>query len=324
MPDTATLDPMIRAGFTPCSLGTWPTPLEGAPALAAELGLAELWLKREDRSSPRYGGSKVRGLEFLLAGAHPGEVCVTIGGTGSTHCLATAVHSRALGLRTVLAQFPQPDTDPARATARAASGYADVVVRSASRAGFPLALLRAWLAAGRLGRRRWIPGGGAHPRGVLGQLLGTLELAGQTPGPPDAIVLPLGSGGTAAGVALGLSALGWQTRVIAVRVAPRIAANAWRVAWLAHATRRLLADRHIPLPAPHAVTVVDGVGGGYGHPTVAGEAARTLAARHGLTLDSTYGAKAFAALRRPPVCNCRRVVFWHTFAEPPLMPEGGA
>ena len=324
MPDTATLARIIRVGFAPCSLGAWPTPLEGAPALAADLGLAELWLKREDRSSPRYGGSKVRGLEFLLAGAPAGLACVTMGGTGSTHCLATAVHARALGLRTVLAQFAQPDTDLARATDRAALGHADVVLRSRSRAGFPLALLRAWVAAGRLGPRRWIPAGGAHPLGVLGHFLAALELADQLPGPPDAIVLPLGSGGTAAGVALGVSTLGWHTRVIAVRVAPRIAANGWRVSRLVHATRRLLADRDVPLPAPRAVMVVDGLGPGYGHPSAAGESVRAVAARHGLILDSTYGAKAFAALRRPPADDCRRIVFWHTFAEPVRLPEAGA
>jgi len=40
-----------------------------------------------------------------------------------------------------------------------------------------------------------------------------------------------------------------------------------------------------------------------------------LAARHGVTLDPTYGAKAFAALRALPP-GFRRVVFWHTFAAP--------
>jgi len=60
---------------------------------------------------------------------------------------------------------------------------------------------------------------------------------------------------------------------------------------------------------------VDGVGPGYGHPTPAGEEARELAARHGVTLDSTYSAKAFAALAALPA-GFRRVMFWHTFAAP--------
>jgi D-cysteine desulfhydrase len=145
-----------------------------------------------------------------------------------------------------------------------------------------------------------------------------LELGGQVAEPPDCIVVPLGTGGTAAGVALALAALGWPTRVVAVRVAPRIVGNRRRTMRLAAGTRRLLA-RHgvaLPLPVPGSITVVNGVGKGYGHPTPEGEAARRLASQHGLTLDSTYGAKAFAFLMQRATRNVQRVVFWHTFAVP--------
>lgn len=310
----------IRAAFAPSHLGSWPTPLEAAPGLAAALGLQALWCKREDRSSPRYGGNKVRGLEFLLAGLPPGSACVTIGGTGSTHCLATAVHAAAGGAHAVLAQFPQPDTEWARVVARAVTRYAAAVVRAPSLIAFPAAVWRAWGIARRYGPRRWIPGGGAHPRAVIGHALAALELASQCDEPPDAVVLPLGTGGTAAGIALGLAALAWPTRIVAVRVAPRPVATLWRTVWLAHRARRLLARRGTVLPAPRAPVVVDGVGAGYGHPTPAGEAARTLAAQHGLVLDSTYGAKAFALLAQRATWGGQRIVFWHTFAPPPPEP----
>lgn len=316
MEDTITLTHKIRGAFAPRSLGAWPTALDSVPALAAAAGLDALWLKREDRSSSRYGGSKVRGLEFLLAGAAPGTACVTIGGTGSTHCLATAVHATACGVRVVLAQFPQPAAEWARAVASAASRHAAAVFRAPSRAVFPLTVLRAWRHAGRLGPRHWITGGGAHPRAVLGHLLAALELEAQLPAPPDAIILPLGTGGTAAGIALGVAALGWPTQVIAVRVAPVVVANRWRTAWLAHRARKLAGQRGVPLPAPCSPVVLDGLGPGYGHPTAAGEAARRLAAEHGLTLDSTYGGKAFAFLVQRATCNVQRIVFWNTFAPP--------
>jgi 1-aminocyclopropane-1-carboxylate deaminase/D-cysteine desulfhydrase-like pyridoxal-dependent ACC family enzyme len=306
----------IRSAFAPMHLGTWPTPLEAVPGLAAAVGVEALWLKREDRSSPRYGGNKVRGLEFLLADLPPAAVCVTIGGTGSTHCLATAVHVAACGARAVLTQFPQPETPWARAVAAAAGRHATVVVRARSRAALPFALLRAWRLAGRIGRRRWIPGGGAHPRAVLGHVLAALELAPALDRPPDAVVVPLGTGGTAAGIVLGLAALRWPTRVIAVRVAPAIVANGWRVARLASGARRLLATRGVPLPAPRLPVIVNGLGAGYGHPTSAGESARVLAARHGLVLDSTYGAKAFAVIAKRETGTVQRLVFWHTFAAP--------
>src|SRR3989442_7576842 len=82
--DPERLTRKIRAALAPCSLGQWPTPLEPVPpALARALGLEALWVKREDRSSPRYGGDKGGRLEFLLAGAPPGSVFVARGGSRS-------------------------------------------------------------------------------------------------------------------------------------------------------------------------------------------------------------------------------------------------
>jgi 1-aminocyclopropane-1-carboxylate deaminase/D-cysteine desulfhydrase-like pyridoxal-dependent ACC family enzyme len=316
--DAAAFGTKIRKAARPCSLGVWPTPLESAPALARATGAAALWLKREDQA----GGNKVRGLEFLLADARPDTVFVTVGGTGSTHCLATAVHCRRLGQRIVLAQFPQPDTDASRAVATATARVADLVIRARTPAGLPLAVARAWFRARRLGAPRWIPGGGAHPRAVLGHLLAALELAGQLDAPPDAIVVPLGTGGTAAGIALGVAWLGWPTRVVAVRVAPHLIANRWRTTRLARQAAHLLEawDPQFRIPRPSGsplghsalrIQVVNGLGVGYGHPTPAGERARLIAAEHGLRLDPTYGAKAFAAMPMQ-----QRVVFWHTFAWP--------
>jgi len=320
--DPERLNRKIRAALAPCSLGQWPTPLEpGTPALAHALGLEALWVKREDRSSPRCGGNKVRGLEFLLAGAPAGSVFVTVGGTGSTHCLATAVHAAALSCRAALAQFPQPETETSRAVAAASQAHAALVVRAATRATLPAALLAAWRGARRLGPRRWIPGGGAHARAVVGHLLATLELTQQLPDPPETIVAPLGTGGTVAGLLLGIAGLGWPTRVIGVRVAPALVANRWRATRLARRARRLLARVGVPLPAPRSPDIVNGLGRGYGWPTVDGESARRLAAQHGLVLDSTYGAKAFAFLLHRETWNMRRVVFWHTFAMPARLPE---
>ena len=320
MCDPARLIQKIRAALEPCSLGAWPTPLELAPALARAVGVDQLALKREDRSAARYGGNKVRGLEFLFAGAAPGTVFVTVGGTGSTHCLATAVHADVVAGRAVLAQFSQPHTTEGDAVAAACDARAALVVRARARATLPFAVLAAWSRARALGPRRWIPGGGAHPRAVIGHFLAGLELARQVVEPPDGIVLPLGTGGTAAGVVLAVATLGWPTKVIGVRVAPRLVANRWRTMHLAHGARRLLARQGVPLPAPRSPEMADGLGQGYGWPTVEGERARRLASEHGLNLDPTYGAKAFAFLMRRATGNGQRVVFWHTFALPEVAP----
>jgi D-cysteine desulfhydrase len=319
--DPAQLTEKIRAALAPCSLGRWPTPLEEASGLGAALGVAELRLKREDRSSERCGGNKVRGLEFLLAGARPGSVVVTVGGTGSTHCLATAVHAARLGCRAVLAQFPQPETRASRLVGAACEAHAALVVRARARATLPLAVIVAWRSARRLGPRRWIPGGGAHPLAVVGHLLAGLELARELAAPPDAILVPVGTGGTTAGLVLAMTALGWRTRVVGVRVAPLVVANRWRTLRLARRAARLLARHGITLRRAAAPLLVDGVGPGYGYPSAVGETARRLAAAHGVELDSTYGAKTLAAIPALAARGFRRLIFWHTFGVPDSLAE---
>src|SRR3989454_8040188 len=283
MDRSAALATKIRAALAPCSLAQWPTPLEPHPALARALGLRALWLKREDAA----GGNKVRGLEFLLAGAASRSVFVTVGGAGSTHCLATARLAKSLGCRTAIAVFPQPETEASKGIARGIDATADLVVRASSRLTLPWTVLRAWRAAHHLGtgKPRWIAGGGADPRAIAGHLLATLELQEGLDAPPDAIVVPLGTGGTAAGIALGIAWLGWSTRVVAVRVAPRIVANRWRTLRLPGKTAALLRGSGVEVVVPRSSIRIEGVhamGKGYGYPNPEGQRARAVAAPHWL------------------------------------------
>ncbi len=306
----------IRTAFAPRSLGAWPTPLEPQAALARALGLEALWLKREDLA----GGNKVRGLEFLFANVAPRSVFMTVGGSGSSHCLTTARCARAEGHRTAIALFNQPATEASRAVAAAIMAEAHLVTRASSIVTLPWAVLRTWVAARRIGKGtpHWIPGGGADPRAVLGHFLAALELSAQLDTPPDSIVVPLGTGGTAAGIALGVAALGWSTRLLAVRVAPWIAANRWRTLRLARRAAALLERAGIERVRRSGVRiqVVNALGAGYGYPTPEGERARRLASEHGVRLEPTYGAKAFSVFFQKKKYNLRRTVFWHTFAWP--------
>src|SRR2546422_10552214 len=317
MDRSALLATKIRAAFAPCRLGTWPAPLEAHPALARALGLQALWLKREDLT----GGNKVRGLEFLLAGAPPRAVFVTIGGSGSSHCLATARSANAHGSRTVIATFRQPETDASRAVAASPAATSNLVVSASSILTLPWAVLRAWRAAHHLGRGtpHWIPGGGADPSAVIGHFLAALELGSQLDAPPDTIVVPLGTGGTAAGIALGVGWLGWSTEVVAVRVAPWMVANRWRTLRLARKAAAMIRRAGIEFNVARSairVRVVDAMGEGYGHPTPDGDSAAALAGGHGRRLHPTYGAKAFSFFMRRETGTVKRAVYWHTFAWP--------
>src|ERR1700722_6143644 len=85
---------MIGSSSERISLGTFPTPLEPAPRLAAAVGLRDdrLWLKRDDLTGLGGGGNKVRKLERTLAAAlrNGADCLVTTGAAQSNHARLTA------------------------------------------------------------------------------------------------------------------------------------------------------------------------------------------------------------------------------------------
>ncbi|HSB56020.1 MAG TPA: pyridoxal-phosphate dependent enzyme [Gemmatimonadales bacterium] len=296
-------------------LGTFPSPVEHHPELARALGLEELTLKRDDRNSGTLGGNKLRALEFLLPQL-PASV-VTMGGYGSTWAATLATFGRAGGLSVHLALFPQPWTQSVAASL-AVSLTEGTVYPASSRVALLGAIARAWRGAARHGAVRWVAAGGAEPWGVLGSINAGLELARQIEQgvlkPPAGIVVPLGSGGTAAGLLLAAWIAGLDLAVCAVRVTDPWFANRLTVMGLVRRTRRLLRQLGLSVTpgAARLLVVKDQLGGGYGRSTAGSRDAVGLAATAGLHLEETYGAKAFAALESLAP-SFARLCFWHTF-----------
>jgi D-cysteine desulfhydrase len=277
-----------------------------------------LLVKRDDLSSLMLGGNKVRALELLLAGAHQGRTLLTVGATGSTHALALARHGAWIGARTEVITWPQEMHDVAQATGASLAAIADVT-RARSVAG---AYLRAALRRLR-GGVHWIPAGGSVPLGALGHVDAVLGLAEQCARAgvelPDVIVVPLGSGGTAAGILAGLAIAGLPTRVVGARVVPRIVANRRHVLRLANGTRDLLshlAGVSLPRIDTRQLEVEHGAyGGAYGRETAGARAAMDAwREAGGPRLEPTYSAKALAvAIDRARRSPDERVLFWLTF-----------
>lgn len=277
-----------------------------------------LLIKRDDVNAPAFGGNKARALELLLAGAAPSRPLLTVGASGSTHALSVAAHGATLGLHAQVITWPQETHAVADATAVRMRALADV---TAARS-----VLRAYLRAAwrRMTRSvHWIPAGGSVARGALGHVDAALELAEQLArtgeAMPDTIVLPLGSGGTTAGLLVGLALAGARTRVVGVRVVPALVANRSRVLRLARRTRTLLesfAGESIPALDPTRLEIEHSAfGGAYGRETdAARRSARMLRDAGGPLLEGTYSAKAFAAaLARASRAPDERVLFWLTF-----------
>jgi len=285
-----------------------------------DLGGVALMAKRDDLSTPTFGGNKARALELLLAGITPSDVLLTVGSSGSTHALAVALFGAQLGARTRVFTWPQEEHTVSRATDERLRMVAQV---TASRTPVT-AMLRASLLrlAGRR-RIRWIPAGGSNALGALGHANAAVELADQlarasTPA-PDTLVVPLGSGGTAAGLMVGLTLAGLPTRVLGVRVVPRVVANRRRVMRLARAAAAHF-GKLAGVPAPEIredrlVVEQAQYGGAYARETDASRAALALVrASGGPSLEGTYSAKALAAaLTHARSSSGERVLFWLTF-----------
>ena len=87
------------------------TPVQLMEPLNTQLGVDNLYIKRDDLTSPIYGGNKVRKLEFLLGEAIQGGLkeVLTFAGAGSNHALATAIHAKEVGLSSISLLSAQPN-----------------------------------------------------------------------------------------------------------------------------------------------------------------------------------------------------------------------
>lgn len=196
-----------------------------------------LWIKREDRSAPLYGGLRVRALEWILGEAQErGGDVLTAGPVGSATLVATAVHGKRVGVRVQALLLPDEDRPEGRVNARILHAHAEKLWPGAQ----PMQALKAWAAIRFLGgfRPTWVmPGGGLI--GALGFVALGEEIADQVGSGsipvPDRILVPAGTGWTAAGLLVGLRRGGLEVPLVALDVRGQL-----NRIWLMALARRVL------------------------------------------------------------------------------------
>lgn len=306
-------------------LAALPTPLMTAPRLATALGVAALYVKRDDLTGFAVAGNKARPLEFLVAAARDerADMLLTGGTAGSNFCSATAAAAAWSGLacELVIAGCPpagraHPNLELARALG-ARLHWTGEAGRSSVDAEIPR-------LAGELrgeGRRVYaIPRGGATALGAVGYAMACWELYAQLAElgvQPCQVIVAVGSGGTLAGLLAGQAALTGTAgrhdgtpRITGASVSRPVAEAADRVLTLARHCARLLGA---PAVQADDVHLLDARGPGHALPSEAGTRARELALRtEGLMLDPVYTAKSLAAVPAMPGDKQGPVVFWHT------------
>lgn len=311
----------LSEGNTPprVRLGSWPTPLDPAPRLAAALGLGpdDLWIKRDDLTGLGGGGNKIRKLEWTCGAAlaDGATVLVTTGAPQSNHARLTAAAGARLGLRVVLVLAGPPSGPGASSPADAAPASGNLALDGLFGARVVWEADRARLAARaervakelRAGGEvpALIPFGGSSPLGARGYAVCADELMDQVPDVAN-VVVALGSGGTMAGLVAGLG----DSRVLGVHVGA-VDDPVRTVAELVTEVCGSPCD-------PGALRVRhDQVGAGYATLTEPVMSALTLAARtEGIVLDPVYTGRAMAGLAAAVedggIAPGQRTVFLHT------------
>jgi 1-aminocyclopropane-1-carboxylate deaminase/D-cysteine desulfhydrase-like pyridoxal-dependent ACC family enzyme len=305
-----------------------PTPVGALELDRRGLGGGRLYVKRDEYSCPAYGGNKPRKLEFVIGEAleRGARTLVTTGGLGTNHGLATTILGRAAGLKTILVLVHQPVTEAVRKTLLLQAAYGARQVYGANVPGAAIQTLR--VLAGSLlrgDRPLLVPTGGSSARGNLGFVSAGLELgeqvrAGALP-EPEQLYVPVGSGGTLAGLVLGLRLAQLRTRALGVLVTDILPPSPARLARAARRTLTLLrrADPSVPaltiVPADFSL-ITSELGPGYGAPTPAALEAVELALRAGLSLDVTYAGKCLAAIMnraQREELGGGPILFWNTY-----------
>jgi D-cysteine desulfhydrase len=193
------------------TIANLPTPVEDFPLPNIPEGV-KVRVKRDDMTGGiELTGNKVRKLEFLLADAMKkhAEVIVTTGGTQSNHARATVAACRKLGLRAVLGLRDDGHGTNGNFVLEKILGAEQHVIPKdqwAQRGGHPGVLTQ--LAREYPGKAYAIPCGGTNSLGAWGYIQCVEEMRVQEAlnGVSD-VVCASGSGGTVAGLGIGLRAL---------------------------------------------------------------------------------------------------------------------
>ncbi len=323
-----------------------PSPLQVLPRFGRALGEIggaagqwedpAVWIKREDLLPLAFGGNKLRNLEFLVgeALAAGADVLITSGRRWSNHCRLAAAAAARAGLECHLVLTgPRPArSGPGQILDELLGAHIHLTEsEDRQRREILVEAIAAEMRSG--GRRPYVIGvGGSGATGAIGQVLAALELAEQLAARrvvPDLLVLPTATGGTQAGLLVGLRLAGLSTRVVGYAVAAPAAELAPAVERMARELAELTGLAGVrsaegrPIDWADEVEIDDTMAGaGYGRRSrAADDATRLLARTEGIFVDPIYTAKALAGLLiegRAGRLNGRSVVFWHAGGLPGL------
>ncbi|MBT0722309.1 D-cysteine desulfhydrase [Rosenbergiella collisarenosi] len=278
-----------------------PTPIEYLPRLS-DYAERDIYIKRDDLTPLGLGGNKLRKLEFLAAEAlqEGADVLVTAGAVQSNHVRQTAAVAAKLGLK-CMAILENPLQEASDNYLKNGNRLLlDLLGVNVQAAQIGQSLTEQLAAQAELlqaqGFRPYIiPVGGSNLLGSLGYIGCAQEIAHQVEDIPDlaAVVVASGSGGTHAGLSVGLEHYLPQVPLVGVTVSRDVAQQLSVVDTLRQSVAQALG---VTLKQPLELWD-DFYAPGYGYTNDSGnDALNLLAQLEGIFLDPVYTAKAMAGL----------------------------
>ncbi len=311
-------------------LARLPTPIQLLRRFSEKLGI-KLYIKRDDLTGVALSGNKIRKLEFVLADAlsQNADTVLTCGGAQSNHSRATAIAAAMLGLHCrLLLRTPKPSNPPPpedNILLDRMAGAEIVWITPEEYKSRNEIFKREAASLQKSGRRPYlIPEGASNALGAWGYIRAMEELAEDIANLPGGdvnqtptIINATGSGGTSAGLILGVKILGLNIRIASINVCDD---KAYFVRVIGDICESTITGYNLDIVFSRDcdIEIIDGyVGRGYAlsrpeELALLCEVART----EGIFLDPVYTGKAFYGmvkeLESNPGCFGERIIFIHT------------
>ena len=313
--------PKLDSYISNINLGTFPTPVQKLSNLSKFFN-CQMYIKRDDISGNELGGNKIRKLEYLF-----GDIIksgksdiLSYGACYSNFIAIFTYYAHKLGYNVHNILFPQPDTNYKDENQFLINSFSKSITNIISPILLPFSIAKfkifhpnSYLS----------PMGGTNTITSLGYVNAGLELAeqiknGEIP-EPDYIFLPFGTGGTIAGLIVGLQIANLHPKVFGIRVVDKIISNRIVLMKLIYSIKRFLLKIN-----PETIfnkleyyIINDYYGKGYAIPTLESEYARRLfIEKENVLLDTTYSGKACSAMINMIENNSDKnkcFLFWNTF-----------
>lgn len=324
---------MKFSSFPRVRLSALPTPLQFLPNLTKALGGPKIWVKRDDLTGLAFGGNKARKLDYIIGDAleKDADVIVTGAGFQSNWCTQTVAAAKKAGLDIYLVKsapsedFDTEDWDGNHLLHHLMGAHVKTVHPDKFMETIET-ILEKLKSEGR--KPYYAPVGGSEPIGAGGYFNAVLELTYQANEEGvhfDYLVHATGSGGTQAGLVMGVKAFNTGMKVVGAAVGwGEIIEMKAKVRGIVEESKERY-DLDFTLDDDDLIIYNQYAGDGYGIMSDAKlGAVKLLAETEGIMIDPVYTATAMACLidlvKKGEFKESDNVVFLHTGGAVALFP----